>query len=65
MHINDLMFQKLGDLGYPGALTDRINAFKAANAPWTGWDGYLAREGYTTGALSDRKFQYFDELVTP
>lgn len=65
MQINDLMFEKLGDLGHIGALTDMVDSFQQANAPWLGWDAFLTAQGYTDGTLSDRKFAYFDDLVVP
>lgn len=60
--INDLMFEALRVRGYTGALADMVYAFKVANSI-TSWDAFLTAEGFTTGAISDRKAAYFQNLV--
>ena len=60
--INDLMFEALRDREYTGALPDMLSAFKVDNEIES-WDEFLTTEGFTTGAISDRKMAYFQDLV--
>jgi len=61
-HINDLMFTALRDREYTGALPDMLHAFKVDNSIES-WDTFLTAEGFTIGAISDRKMAYFQDLV--
>lgn len=63
--INDIMFEKLDALGYVGALPEKLDEFKDANAPWLGWDAFLTAQGYGDGHISDRKSAYWSDLVPP
>lgn len=60
--VNDLMFTALRGNGYTGAVPDMLYAFKQANSI-TDWDTFLTAQGFTTGALSDRKLAYWQAQV--
>lgn len=60
--VNDLAFTALRGLGFEGSLGDMLYAWKRAQGGWNGWDAFLTAQGFTEGALSDRKFAYWESV---
>jgi hypothetical protein len=56
------MFEALRARDYTGALADMLYAFRVAEGIES-WDEFLTAEGFTTGAIRDRKAADFPDLV--
>jgi len=63
-NVNDTKFEKLGLLGYTGALADRSAKYKVDNgiSDWLEW---YRSQGITEAHINDAAMRFWTDLVTP